>query len=70
MTLFTFSFFLFFLDVDAFIVGRSLNYFDIYHLYEFSGGQNKYNLNMQDIEKVFTQNESMQNDCELDVRII
>ena len=46
------------------------NYFDIYHLYEFSGGQNKYNLNMQDIEKVFTQNESMQNDCELDVRII
>ena len=25
---------------------------------------------MQDIEKVFTQNESMQNDCELDVRII
>lgn len=46
------------------------NYFDIYHLYEFSDNQNKYNLNMQDIEKVFTQNESMQNDCELDVRII
>lgn len=46
------------------------NYFDIYHLYEFSDNQNEYNLNMQDIEKFFTQNESMQNDCELDVRII